>query len=95
MPALIVFSLTIQDKQQFGEYQTAAFKTFAGVNFKMLAGPNPNATVEGEALDEVVVLEFPTLAEAEAWYHSPGYQDAIKLREPASKCSTFIVETKG
>jgi uncharacterized protein (DUF1330 family) len=35
---------------------------------------------EGEAPDGIVMLEFPDAAAAKAWYFSPDYQEAAKLR---------------
>jgi uncharacterized protein (DUF1330 family) len=34
--------------------------------------------LEGSAVEEIVVLEFSTYEDAEAWYHSSAYQTASK-----------------
>lgn len=48
--------------------------------------------LEGTAPDAVVVLEFPTMEDARAWYHSPGYQQALPLRLKAGNYTTFFVQ---
>jgi uncharacterized protein (DUF1330 family) len=36
--------------------------------------------LEGSAIEEIIILEFPTYEEAKAWYHSPEYQAACQHR---------------
>ena len=40
----------------------------------------------------MVVLEFPTVEAAKAWYHSPAYQAVIGERLAASSGRAVIVE---
>lgn len=49
-------------------------------------------TLEGEAADGIVVLEFPTVEDAKAWYYSPGYQTAAEHRRKAAHYRAFLVE---
>lgn len=48
--------------------------------------------VEGAAPDGVIVLEFPSVADAKAWYNSPAYQKAVPHRLKAAEYQAFIVE---
>jgi len=48
--------------------------------------------LEGKAPDGVVVLQFPTVEDAKAWYNSPGYQAAIPHRQKAAEYRGFIVQ---
>ena len=48
--------------------------------------------LEGAAPDGVVILQFPTLADAQAWYNSPGYQAAIPYRKKGADYRAFIVQ---
>ena len=50
---------------------------------------------EGGAPDGVVLLRFPSMAAAKAWYDSPAYQAVIPLREKAAKWRVTIVEGLG
>jgi uncharacterized protein (DUF1330 family) len=48
--------------------------------------------LEGNAPDGVILLEFPTLEEARAWYENPEYQDAVPFRQQAADYDMFIAE---
>lgn len=64
--------------------------------------PNPNLTplvvygsmetLEGAPPDGVVLLKFPTVEDAKAWYHSAEYQAAAAHRMKAADYRAFIVE---
>ena len=49
-------------------------------------------TMEGETPDGVVLLEFPTVEDAKAWYFSPGYQAAMEHRKKGSNYRVVMVE---
>jgi len=48
--------------------------------------------LEGAGLESVVILEFPSLAAARAWYDSPAYREARAFRHLAADYRAFIVE---
>ena len=80
------------DGDLFQAYVQAALPTTAGHDVKLLAGPEPGYMLEGERLEKTVMLEFPTRAEAEAWYYG-DYQRAKAMREKISECFAFIIES--
>lgn len=47
---------------------------------------------EGAPFEGAAVLEFPTFEEAEAWYDSAAYQEAVVHRMRGAKYRTFIVQ---
>ena len=51
-------------------------------------------TLEGTAPlpNVMVVLEFPSMAEARAWYNDPAYAPMIKLRQKGSDLDFVLVE---
>jgi uncharacterized protein (DUF1330 family) len=49
-------------------------------------------TLEGEAADGIVILEFPDKDAAKAWYHGPEYQARIPHRQKAAPYRAFMVE---
>jgi uncharacterized protein (DUF1330 family) len=63
--------------------------------------PNPKLTplvaygsmesLEGQLPDGVVLLKFPTVEDAKAWYYSPEYQAAAAHRKKAADYRAFIV----
>jgi uncharacterized protein (DUF1330 family) len=48
--------------------------------------------VEGQSRARNVVIEFPDYETAMACYHSPEYQDNIKVRQAHSIAELIIVE---
>ncbi len=48
-------------------------------------------TVEGDAVEGVAILAFPTMAAARAWYASPEYQAALPHRLAGSVSRVFLV----
>ena len=48
--------------------------------------------LEGDLVEGAVILEFPDLAAARAWYDSPSYQVAVKFRLAGSTSTAFFIE---
>ena len=48
--------------------------------------------LEGNAPDGIVVLQFPTVEDAKAWYNSPHYQAAIPHRKKGADYRVMIVQ---
>lgn len=48
--------------------------------------------LEGPAPDGIVILKFPDMDAARAWYDSPEYQAALPHRVRSSDYRAFIVE---
>jgi uncharacterized protein (DUF1330 family) len=97
MPAYVAFLIDIHDHEAFSDYATAAAPTYAPYDGSIaLRGPIIDV-IEG-ALDvqhdtRLVVIEFPTVEQARAWWNSPEYQPLIQLREPpVSHSRVFLVD---
>jgi uncharacterized protein (DUF1330 family) len=39
----------------------------------------------------IIVLEFPSIEQAKAWYHDPEYAPLIKLRQTGSDANIVVV----
>jgi uncharacterized protein (DUF1330 family) len=48
--------------------------------------------LEGEAIEAAVIIEFPDITAARAWYDSPAYQAAVKFRHAGSTSKAFIID---
>lgn len=57
-----------------------------------LAAYGAMEVLEGPACDGVVVLRFPTMEQARAWYESPAYQEASVLRRQAADWRMVLVQ---
>jgi uncharacterized protein (DUF1330 family) len=71
---------------RLGEYQRGAQTSLAEYGAKSLVYDVRPEIVEGESnLAATVILEFPDLATAKAWYNSPGYQAVLPIRLESSE----------
>ena len=51
--------------------------------------------LEGAPIEGAVVLQFPTMADARAWYDSPAYQAAAQHRHAGADYRVFLIEGVG
>ena len=49
-------------------------------------------TLEGPEAQGCVMIEFPTMDEARAWYNSDAYQEARKLRFAGADYRVFLTQ---
>ena len=90
MSAYMVALVKVTDPEQFKQYAAAAGPATAKYGGRYLARGGAMSLLEGGFdRDRLVVIEFADRAAAEAWFNSPEYQAAKKLREGAA-IGTFI-----
>jgi uncharacterized protein (DUF1330 family) len=70
----------LRDPQVIEVYNSKAGPSLGGHPVKVLAAYGGIQTLEGAPAEGVVLLEFPTLVEAKAWYDGPAYREARELR---------------
>jgi uncharacterized protein (DUF1330 family) len=94
MPAyFIALVRAVHQRQKLEDYWQAARPTFADTGMKPLAIYTPLTLLEKLGpLEGVVLLEFPDLATAKAWYEGPAYQKAMQHRIGAADAEIFIVD---
>lgn len=80
------------DQGEMDIYSSLAGPSLEGRPAKLLAYYGEQQVLEGAPTEGAVILEFPTIEEARAWYDSPAYQDAAKHRHAGSAYRVFIVE---
>jgi uncharacterized protein (DUF1330 family) len=84
---------TIHDPAEMQRYHELGAKNGPDPKMKPLAVYGAQIAIEGDnPPDGVVVLEFPTVEDAKAWYYSPAYQEAAKHRLAAADYRGVIVE---
>lgn len=81
MSAYIVFIKEREhDAAAMAEYAGKAGQSLGGHPGKPLAYYGGIETLEGPEAAGCVIVEFPDMDAARAWYHSPAYQDARQHR---------------
>lgn len=94
MPAYMIFirEEPVRDPEAMAEYRRINRQNVGDFKLKPLVVYGATEAVEGNAPDGIIVLEFPTVGDAKAWYNSPGYQAAVPHRLRAADYRTIIVQ---
>ena len=82
----------VLDMARFGTYTAVAGPLLASFGGRVLARGNVTVVAEGSATGRPYLVEFPSYEAAQACFNSPGYQEAIKLRERIAKFDILITE---
>lgn len=91
MSAYMIFVReTLKDPDLYAQYQAKGRVASAGHPMQPLAYYGDMETLEGNAPEGVVILKFPTMEAARAWYESDAYQEAKAIREQAADSRVFL-----
>ena len=87
-----IVRVDIADAEKYKAYIAANAEPLKkyGARFLVRAGRFENP--EGGSRARNAVIEFPTYQAAVECWHSPGYQDALKLRQAVSTADLIIIE---
>ncbi len=93
MPAYVIMIRDrMVDPAEFAAYGAKAREARGDHKITPLAFYGPHQALEGPDPDGVVILQFPSAAEARAWYDSPAYQEALQHRLKGAEYRVVIVE---
>jgi uncharacterized protein (DUF1330 family) len=90
--AYIYVEMTIRDPDRFKAYTAlSAPAVHAAGGRYVVAGTRPEALEGAFDAHRVVVVEFPTLERARAFYHSAAYQAARRKREGVAEFKMLLL----
>ena len=93
MPAYAIFIRDrTNDPAEMETYSGKAGATLEGHPASVLAAYGPHDVLEGPAIEGAVIVEFPTLEAARAWYDSPAYREAREHRFRGADYRAFLIE---
>ena len=93
MAAYVIFDIHPVHPEQMTGYGDKAIALLEAHGGKIIAASNDIDTREGDWHPErIVIIEFPTLERAQAWYESPQYQEVLPIRLKAHRDKMVIVE---
>jgi uncharacterized protein (DUF1330 family) len=93
MPAYCIVYEIVDDPAPFEEYRRQVLPTIQAHGGRFLVRGGAFTTLEGDMpYERIAMLEFPTRAAAEAWYHSPEYQRILPLRTHSSRSQFVLVD---
>lgn len=93
MPAYVIAELEVTDPAAFEEYRKGVPATIAAYGGRYIArGGALDALEGGWNPKRMVVLEFPSMDRARAWYSSDEYRPLMQLRQRAAKTRAILLE---
>jgi uncharacterized protein (DUF1330 family) len=93
MPAYIIARVEVTDWTRYREYTKQTPGAIARYGGKFIVRGGEITTLEGEPeTRRLVVIEFPSLDQAKAFYHSPEYSQVKALRAGAAVGQFLAVE---
>lgn len=93
MPAYVVVDIEVTNPSLYERYKELAGATVAKHGGKYLARGGATTVLEGSWQPKrLVVLEFPSVEKAKAWWASSDYSEAKDIRQKSAKTSMVIVE---
>jgi len=93
MTVYIVFTREkTRDPAELQVYMEKVGATMAGHPITPRAVYGRQEVLEGAAVEGVVIVEFPTMEAAKAWYDSPAYREVRMHRFKSADYRAVIVE---
>ena len=93
MAAYVIAKINVTDRDRYKEYTKVTPGVVEKFGGRFIARGGEVMTLEGpEENRRVVIIEFPSLEKAKAFYFSKGYAEAKKLREGAAIASFIVVD---
>lgn len=93
MPAFVIANVTIEDPVRYEDYKRMVPATLAPFGGRFIARGGQIDVLEGDwRPGRLVLLEFPSVERARAWWSSPEYAEARALRQATSTGTLLILE---
>jgi uncharacterized protein (DUF1330 family) len=79
--AYVIANVTVHDAEAYRAYTALTPKTIADHGGRFIARGGDVDVLEGEwRPSRLVIIEFPSIEAARAWYTSPEYEEAKEIR---------------
>ena len=93
MAAYVIVEIDVTDPVGYEEYKAAAGPTIAAGGGRFIVRGGDIEVLEGDPpLGRTVILEFPTMELARAWYGSDEYTAARHIREATATSRMYLVD---
>jgi uncharacterized protein (DUF1330 family) len=93
MPAYVFANIEVTDPVLYEEYRKGVPATIAQYGGRYVARGDAAEGLEGGyAPQRVVILEFPSVERAKAWWNSPEYRPLRAIRQRASRGDLLLIE---
>ena len=93
MSAYVIADVEVLDSAAYEEYRQKVPATIAAFGGRYLVRGGALTVLEGDwSPQRCVILEFPSMAQLQAWYDSPAYVPLRAIRERTTKSRLVMVE---
>lgn len=90
MAAYLIADVDVTDAEQYQQYSQRVPETVAAYGGRYLVLGGALESLEGDFRPKrIVMIEFPDMQAAKAWYASPEYQAILPLRWRNSRAGMF------
>lgn len=93
MKAYIIVDVNITDRARYEDYKKLTPGSLAPFEGKFIVRGGTTETLEGDwKPGRIVVVEFPSMEKAKAWWSSDTYAPAKAIRQSAAMTKMIVVE---
>lgn len=93
MSAYVIVQIEVSDPEAYEVYRTRVPPTLELFGGEYLVRGGAMEILEGQwPHPRCVVLKFPSMDQAKAWYASADYEEAKSLRQASSDANMIVVE---
>ena len=93
MPAYVLVQVDVKDPVRYEDYKGMVPPSLEKFGGRFLVRGGKTHTMEGTwAPRRFVIVEFPSVEQAKAWWASPEYAEAKALRQATSESHLIIAE---
>ncbi|WP_299968579.1 DUF1330 domain-containing protein [uncultured Roseobacter sp.] len=88
----IIGHVDLHDAESYQPYSARNDELVPRHGGKFLTRGGTSRILEGTSHDRHVIIEFPSYADALAFYNDPDYQENMKIRQAASEGTIIVLE---
>ena len=93
MSAYVVFTRTKTiDQKELDKYRTGIKATMKDHPIEVLVADGKHEVLEGDPIEGMVIVKFPSVKAVKDWINSDAYQDIAKHRKLGATHHELIVE---
>jgi uncharacterized protein (DUF1330 family) len=93
MAAYVIADIDVKEPIKYESYRQMVLPTITAYGGRFIARGGPVETLEGGWRPKrLVIVEFPSVDRAKAWWASPEYAEAKALRQATSEGSLVVIE---
>ncbi|WP_282061347.1 DUF1330 domain-containing protein [Roseobacter litoralis] len=88
----IIGNISLKNADAYKPYSLRNDELVPRYGGRFMARGGPSEILEGESRPRHVIIEFPSYADALAFYNDPDYQENMKIRQANAEGSIIVVE---